>query len=233
MPSIDVADAAEGYAAGAKAEVVIARTRAAVAHRQVELEQRGLITCPQGNVSARVRVAELFVTVPEARFSEKVSPESTIVCRLDGTPVPDLPGSDLTVSAQVSLHAAIYRAHPDIRVVIVLDTPELVAWAASGQVLPCLTAQAAEHFGSQVSASAPVSDDDPQTARDQRVDAVVAALADSPRGLLVPGLGAVVVGRDSREALRGAQLLAASARQAVIAAHLGVPLTSALATTRS
>lgn len=233
MPSIDVADAAEGYAAGAKAEVVIARTRAAVAHRQVELEQRGLITCPQGNVSARVRVADLFVTVPETRFGEKVSPETTIVCSLDGTPVPDLPGSDLAPTVQVALHAAIYGADAGTRAVIVLDTPFLVAWAASGQPLPCLTAQAAEHFGGQIVASASPLAAQGDEARAARTGAAVAALAGGSRGVLVPGLGGVVVGHDLREALRGAELLAASAHQAVIAAHLGDPLTSALTSTRS
>ena len=216
MPPKDVAGTTEGYAAGVKAEVAIARTRADVAHRQAELEQRGLVACPRGNASARITAADLFVIAPAGAFLDKISPERMVLCDLDGVALPEVLGSERLPSADASVHSRIYRDVPSARAIVHTDSPYALAWAARAASLPCLTVAAAEEFGGAV----PVTVTD---VADQETlgEAVAGALASPYSVALVRAVGVFAIGADLREAMRVATSLEVAARHAFLVSQSG------------
>ncbi|WP_434971252.1 class II aldolase/adducin family protein [Microbacterium sp. bgisy207] len=216
MPPKEAAGTADGYAAGVKAEVAIARTRADVAHRQAELEQRGLVACPRGNVSARIGAAELFVIAPAGAFLDKISPERMVVCDLDGAALPEVLGSDRLPSADAPVHSRIYRDVPTANAIVHTDSPFALAWAARAETLPCLTTAAAEDFGGAVPVIAPDLADPAAIG-----EAVVSELSSGRAVALVRAVGVFAVGSDLREALRRASSLEVAARHAVLVSATG------------
>lgn len=216
MPPKDVAGTTEGYAAGVKAEVAIARTRADVAHRQAELEQRGLVACPRGNVSARITAADLFVIAPAGAFLDKISPERMVLCDLDGVALPEVLGSERLPSADAAVHSRIYRDVPGAVAIVHTDSPYALAWAARADSLPCLTAAAAEEFGGPVPVT--VTDlADPEALADE----VARALGSERPVALVRAVGVFAVGADLREAMRVASALEVAARHALLVSSSG------------
>lgn len=216
MPPKDVAGTTEGYAAGVKAEVAIARTRADVAHRQAELEQRGLVACPRGNVSARIAAADLFVIAPAGAFLDKISPERMVLCDLDGLALPEVLGSERLPSADSAVHARIYREVPAVQAIVHTDSPYALVWAARAAALPCLTAAAAEEFAGPVAVT--VSD---LASPEALGDAVVSALGAGLPVALVRAVGVFAVGADLREAIRVASALEVAARHAHLVSQSG------------
>ncbi|GAA1697840.1 L-ribulose-5-phosphate 4-epimerase [Microbacterium sediminicola] len=208
----------DGYAAGVKAEVAIARTRADVAHRQAEIEQHGLVTMPRGNVSARIASAQLMVMSPVSGPFEKVSPERTVVCDLDGRLVPDSLGSDRQPSLDAGIHAAVYRAHAEIGAIIHTDSPNALAWAEVAEILPCHTAGTAELLGDAVDVT--VVD----LASADAVPAAVARGCGAVAGIaLVRGIGVFATGTTLRDAVARAVAVEAAARHALLVRHHQTP----------
>lgn len=215
MPPKDAADAGAGYAAGVKAEVSIARARADVAHRQAELEERGLVSVPRGNVSTRVAAAALFVIAPAESAAERVSPERTVLCDLEGVPMPDVPGSEQAPSADLPIHAEIYRAVTAASAIVHTDSPFAVAWATRGEDLPSLTVAAAEEFGAAIPVVA-VALEEPRSWGEH----IAAGLAAAEGGAcLVVGMGVFAVGTTLREATRRAAAAEVAARHACLASQ--------------
>lgn len=216
MPPKDVAGTTEGYAAGVKTEVAIARTRADVAHRQAELEQRGLVASPRGNASARITAADLFVIAPAGAFLDKISPERMVLCDLEGIALPEVLGSERLPSADAAVHARIYREIPTVQAIVHTDSPYALAWAARAETLPCLTTAAAEEFGGSVPVAATDLADPAALG-----DAVVTALARGGSVALVRAVGVFAVGADLREAMRAASALEFAARHALLVSSSG------------
>lgn len=223
MPPKDATGTGAGYAAGVKAEVAIARVRAEVANRQAELEEQGLVCAPRGNVSARVASADLFVIAPADSSGERVAPERTVLCDLEGTPLPDVPGSDRIPPTDVSLHAEIYRHVPSAGAIVHTDSPYALAWAARGEDLPILTRTGAEELGGPVRLTGLDLAD-----ADSWAPAIATAVAVPGGVALVTALGVFVAAETLRDATRRAKAVEDAARQAHLVSFSGPAAAQAL-----
>ncbi|THE06120.1 hypothetical protein E1I21_13590 [Microbacterium oleivorans] len=206
-------DDAERYASGVKTEVTVARIRERVASLLVDLAGRGVTST---TLSERVPGADLFVTRP-VDSDDELAPEKMIVVSLAGVPVSGTPGEDGVLPADIELYAAILR-ESDAAAVVHLESGHAAAWAARGEAIPCLTAQAAREFRGAV----PIVDGPSVEA-----SVVLGALRSGASGaVLVTGLGAFCVAPSAREAVRLAQVLEGVARTARLAGTAGdlVPL---------
>src|SRR5258708_29326782 len=93
----------------------IAEIREHVCALHAELPRNGLVAWTSGNVSARVPGAELMVIKPSGLDYDDLTPESMVVCDLDGNvvealngPRPNKPSSD------TGSHAYVYRHRPEV-----------------------------------------------------------------------------------------------------------------------
>jgi L-ribulose-5-phosphate 4-epimerase len=197
-------------------QVTIARVREEVAALHAELLHQGLAAWTEGDVSARVPGADLFVIRPVDLESGDLAPENMILCDLDGGVIPNTPGADRTPSRDAAAHGHLYRQLPEVGGIVHARSPYAAAWAAAGQPIPCLLRATAEQFGEQV----PLGDiplDTPHALGPALVELLRRA-----RAVLVRGLGPVTVGPDARSAVSAAVLLEEAARTASLARQLEV-----------
>ncbi len=112
-----------------------------------ELVRNGLVAWTSGNGSARVPGAELLVIKPRGGSYDDLTPESMVVCDLDGKPVsPD----GLSPSSDTATHAYIYRHMPDAGGVVHTHSSYATAWAARGEAIPCVITAMADEFGGEI-----------------------------------------------------------------------------------
>ncbi|HUX69634.1 MAG TPA: class II aldolase/adducin family protein, partial [Cellulomonadaceae bacterium] len=83
----------------------IASVREIVARLHAELPRWGLVVWTAGNVSQRLRGADLFVIKPSGVTYDALSAESMVVCDLDG----NLVDGDRSPSSDTAAHAYVYR----------------------------------------------------------------------------------------------------------------------------
>ena len=74
---------------GLPATELVAELREIVSDLHAELPRNGLVAWTSGNVSARVPGADLMVIKPSGIGYDDLTPESMVVCDLDGNPVGD------------------------------------------------------------------------------------------------------------------------------------------------
>ena len=131
-------------------DAAIRRTRADVAALHAELVRYGLVVWTGGNVSGRVPGADLFVIKPSGVSYDELTPESMILCDLDGAVVPGTPGSERAPSSDTAAHAYVYRHMPEVGGVVHTHSTFAVAWAARGEEIPCVVTAMADEFGGPV-----------------------------------------------------------------------------------
>ena len=113
-----------------------------------DLVCNGLVAWTSGNVSARVPgSAELMVIKPSGVSYDDLTPDSMVVCDLDGKPVS--PGS-LSPSSDAATHAYIYRHLPEVGGVVHTHSTYATAWAARGEPVPCVLTAIADEFGGEI-----------------------------------------------------------------------------------
>ena len=89
------------------------------------LEQKGLLSGIEGNVSLIDReTGHIFIT-PSRRMKLLLTPEDICVVAADGEQI----GGTGRRSSEFFLHEAIYRARPDVRAVVHSHSPYLTAYA--------------------------------------------------------------------------------------------------------
>ena len=131
-------------------DAAIRRTRADVAALHAELVRYGLVVWTGGNVSGRVPGADLFVIKPSGVSYDELTPESMILCDLDGAVVPGTPGSERAPSSDTAAHAYVYRHMPEVGGVVHTHSTFAVAWAARGEEIPCVITAMADEFGGPI-----------------------------------------------------------------------------------
>jgi L-ribulose-5-phosphate 4-epimerase len=134
----------------AELEAAVEATRTDVAGLHAELVRSGLVVWTAGNVSGRVPGADLFVIKPSGVSYDDLTPESMIVCDLDGTPVPGTPGSERSPSSDTAAHAYVYREMPEVGGVVHTHSTYAVAWAARNEEIPCVITAMADEFGGPI-----------------------------------------------------------------------------------
>ncbi|HEX6468587.1 MAG TPA: L-ribulose-5-phosphate 4-epimerase [Streptosporangiaceae bacterium] len=181
-----------------------------------ELVRYELVVWTAGNVSARVPGAELMVIKPSGVSYDDLTPESMVVCDLDGNRV----DGELSPSSDTAAHAYVYRARPDVGGVVHTHSTYATAWAARGEAIPCVLTAMADEFGAEIPCG-PFA----RIGGDDIGKGIVATLAGhrSP-AVLMRNHGVFTIGETARAAVKAAVMCEDAARTVHVARALGEPL---------
>ena len=123
--------------------MMLKELREEVYRANMDLPRYGLVVFTWGNVSALDKNAALFVIKPSGVSYDDLTPESLVVCDLDGNVVE----GTLNPSSDTATHAALYRAWGDrIGGVVHTHSAQAVAWAQAGRSIPCYGTTQADYF---------------------------------------------------------------------------------------
>ncbi len=125
----------------------VAALREAVCALHAELVRNNLVAWTSGNVSARLPGSDLMVIKPSGVSYGDLTPESMVVCDLDGMAVS---ANGLSPSSDTATHAYIYRHMPGVGGVVHTHSTYATAWAARGEAIPCVITAMADEFGGEV-----------------------------------------------------------------------------------
>jgi L-ribulose-5-phosphate 4-epimerase len=128
----------------------IADVRETVCRLHGELVRYGLVVWTGGNISGRVPGADLFVIKPSGVSYDALTPESLVLCDLDGNVLPGTAGSEHSPSSDTAAHAYVYRHMPDVGGVVHTHSTFATAWAARGEEIPCVLTAMADEFGGPI-----------------------------------------------------------------------------------
>ena len=207
----------------AEVQEAVARTREVVATLHAELPRWELIVWTAGNVSQRVQVdpagpsaADLLVIKPSGVTYDELTPESMVVCDLDG----NLVDGTRSPSSDTAAHAYVYTHMPEVGGVVHTHSTYATAWAARAEPVPCVLTMMADEFGGPIPIGpfALIGDDSigrgiVQTLRESRSPAV-----------LMQNHGPFTIGKDAKAAVKAAVMVEEVARTVHISRQLGDPL---------
>ncbi len=190
--------------------------RATVCRLHEELRRGGLVVWTSGNISARVPDQPLLVIKPSGVSYDDLTPESMVVCDLDGVVVE----GDLAPSSDTAAHAFVYRHRPDVGGVVHTHSPYATAFAARGEPIPCVLTAMADEFGGDIPIG-PFA----RIGGDDIGKAIVDTLAGSRSpAVLLRNHGVFTVGRTARDAVKAAAMCEDVARTVHLARALGQPV---------
>lgn len=193
----------------------VTRLRAEVAALHAELTRYGLVVWTAGNVSARVPGADLLVIKPSGVSYDELTPESMVVCDLDGT----LVEGDHAPSSDTAAHAYVYAHMPEVGGVVHTHSTYATAWAARGEPIPCVLTMAADEFGGEVPVGPFALIGDDSIGR-----GIVETLrASTSPAVLMKSHGPFTIGKDARAAVKAAVMVEDIARTIHLARQLGEP----------
>lgn len=185
------------------------------------LPASGLVSWTSGNVSARVAGADLMVIKPSGLEYEELTPESMVLCDLDG----NLIEGAYKPSSDTGSHAYVYRNMPEVGGVVHTHSPYATSWAARGEAIPCVLTAIADEFGGDIPVG-PFA-----LIGDESIGAgIVETLAGSRSpAVLMRSHGVFTIGRNARAAVKAAVMVEDAARTVHLARLLGpvIPLDKA------
>jgi len=178
-----------------------------------ELVRNGLVAWTAGNVSGRVPGEDLFVIKPSGISYDDLSPDTIVVCDLDGKVVE----GDLDPSSDTAAHAYVYRAMPEVGGVVHTHSTYATAWAARAEPIPCVLTAMADEFGGEIPVGpfALIGNDDIGRG-------IVATLSGhrSP-AVLMQNHGVFTIGKDAKSAVKAAVMCEDVARTVHLARSAG------------
>ncbi|GAB3097099.1 L-ribulose-5-phosphate 4-epimerase [Isoptericola nanjingensis] len=204
-----------------RAAVDAAKEKVAALH--AELPRWELVVWTAGNVSERVRddrtpdgSGDLLVIKPSGVSYDDITPESMVVCDLDGK----LVEGDRSPSSDTAAHAYVYSHMPEVGGVVHTHSTYATAWAARAEEIPCVLTMMADEFGGPIPVGpfAIIGDDSigrgiVETLRGHRSPAV-----------LMRNHGPFTIGKDARAAVKAAVMVEEVARTVHVSRQLGEPL---------
>ena len=197
----------------------IERVRAVVSDLHAELPRWGLVVWTAGNVSQRVPVpggADLLVIKPSGVTYDDLTPESMVVCDLDG----NLVDGTRAPSSDTAAHAYVYKHMPQVGGVVHTHSTYATAWAARAEPVPCVLTMMADEFGGPIPIGPFALIGDDSIGR-----GIVETLRDSrSRAVLMRNHGPFTIGRDAKDAVKAAVMVEEVARTVHISRQLGEPL---------
>jgi L-ribulose-5-phosphate 4-epimerase len=201
-------------------EAAIAAMREAVSTLHAELVRYNLVVWTGGNISGRIPGEDLFVIKPSGVGYDDLTPDTMVLCDLDGTVVAGSVGSDKSPSSDTAAHAYVYRNMPNVGGVVHTHSTYATAWAARGVPVPCVITGAADEFGGEIPVGPFAVIGDDSIGR-----GIVATLTGHrSRAVLMQNHGVFTIGANPREAVKAAVLCEDVARTVHIAYQLGEPL---------
>lgn len=190
--------------------------RRQVCDLHAELVRYGLVAWTAGNVSGRVPGEDLFVIKPSGVSYDDLTPESIVVCDLDGHPVE----GGLSPSSDTAAHAHVYREMPAVGGVVHTHSTYATAWAARAEPVPCVLTAMADEFGGEIPVGpfALIGNDD--------IGKGIVATLERHRSpaVLMQNHGVFTIGETPRAAVKAAVMCEDVARTVHIARQLGEPL---------
>jgi L-ribulose-5-phosphate 4-epimerase len=208
----------------AEVQDAVARTRELVATLHAELPRWELIVWTAGNVSQRVVVSpdgvpsadDLLVIKPSGVTYDELTPESMVVCDLDGA----LVDGTRSPSSDTAAHAYVYRHLPEVNGQVHTHSPYAAAWAARAEAIPCVLTAMADEFGGPIPVGpfALIGDD-------SIGQGIVATLKDSRSpAVLMQNHGVFTIGPSARAAVKAAVMTEDVARTVHLSRQLGEPI---------
>lgn len=194
----------------------VEQVRRVVCDLHAELPRWDLVVWTAGNVSQRLRSADLLVIKPSGVSYDDLTPESMVVCDFDGA----LVDGDRSPSSDTAAHAYVYRHMPDVGGVVHTHSTYATAWAARAEPIPCVLTMMADEFGGPVPVGpfALIGDD-------SIGQGIVETLSDSRSpAVLMRNHGPFTIGKDGRSAVKAAVMVEEVARTVHISRQLGEPL---------
>ncbi|MDM8085578.1 L-ribulose-5-phosphate 4-epimerase [Cellulomonas cellasea] len=200
----------------AEVQAEVARVREVVSALHAELPRWGLVVWTAGNVSQRVAGADLFVIKPSGVTYDELTPESMVVCDLDG----NLVDGDRSPSSDTAAHAYVYRHMPEVGGVVHTHSTYATAWAARAEPVPCVLTMMADEFGGDIPIGpfALIGD-----------DSIGQGIVETLQGSRSPAVlmrnhGPFTIGKDAKAAVKAAVMVEEVARTVHISRQLGEPL---------
>lgn len=194
--------------------------REEVATLHAELPANGLVVWTAGNVSTRVKGADLFVIKPSGVRYEELSAQNMVVCALTGEKIDDGTPAELQPSSDTAAHAYVYRNMPEVGGVVHTHSPYATAFAAVYQPIPCVLTMMSDEFGGPVPVGpfAIIGDDSigqgiVETLKESRSPAV-----------LMGNHGPFTIGKDATSAVKAAVMVEEVAKTVAIAQSIGTPV---------
>jgi L-ribulose-5-phosphate 4-epimerase len=195
-------------------QAALVRTvRVQVADLHAELPENGLVSWTGGNISARVPGHDLMVIKPSGVRYAHLTPESMVVCDLEGRVV----DGGLRPSSDAAAHAYVYRHMPQVGGVVHTHSAYATAWAAAGEPIPCVLTAMADEFGGEIPVG-PFA-----LIGDEAIGAGVVQTLDGHRSaaVLMRGHGVFTIGADATSAVKAAVMCEDVARTVYLARQLG------------
>lgn len=203
----------------------VAATRDVVAALHAELPRWELVVWTAGNVSQRIRCADvigedLFVIKPSGVSYDELSAEKMVVCTLDGRKIDDGTAENLQPSSDTAAHAYVYTHMDHIGGVVHTHSTYATAWAARGEEIPCVLTMMGDEFGGAIPVGPFALIGDDSIGR-----GIVETLATSrSRAVLMQNHGPFTIGSDARDAVKAAVMCEEVARTVHISRQLGDPI---------
>jgi len=189
------------------------KVRQALADLHAQLWDAGLVVWSGGNISQRVE--DGFLIKPSGLDYDKLTPESMILCDLDGNVI----AGDHKPSSDTAAHAHVYREMPEVGGVVHTHSNYACGFAAVGRPIPCILTAIADEFGGDIPVGpfAIIGD-----------DSIGRGIVETLRGhrsaaILMRQHGVFTIGKDARSALKAAIMCEDNAKSAAIALSLGQP----------
>ena len=196
------------------AEIKAVREQVSALH--AELVRYGLVVWTSGNVSGRVPGHELMVIKPSGVSYDELTPDSMIVCDLEG----NMLDGDFAPSSDTAAHAYVYRHMADVGGVVHTHSTYACAWAARGEPVPCVLTAMADEFGGEIPIGPFALIGDDSIGR-----GIVETLSGHrSAAVLMRSHGVFTIGKDARAAVKAAVMCEDVARSVHIARQLGDPL---------
>jgi L-ribulose-5-phosphate 4-epimerase len=171
-------------------------------------------------VSQRVQVRpdgpsadDLLVIKPSGVTYDELTPESMVVCDLDG----NLVDGTRSPSSDTAAHAYVYTHMPEVGGVVHTHSTYATAWAARAEPVPCVLTMMADEFGGPIPIGPFALIGDDSIGR-----GIVDTLRDSrSRAVLMQNHGPFTIGADGRDAVKAAVMVEEVARTVHIALQNG------------
>lgn len=189
--------------------------RRQVCDLHAELPAAGLVVWTSGNVSARVPGADLMVIKPSGLAYADLTPESMVLCDLDGTVVE----GTMQPSSDTAAHAFVYRGMPEVGGVVHTHSPYATAWAAAGRAIPCVLTAMADEFGGEIPI-APFALIGDAGIGELVVETLRGHLSSA---VLLKNHGVFTIGPTAKDAVKAAVMCEDAARTVALAEALGTP----------
>jgi L-ribulose-5-phosphate 4-epimerase len=197
-------------------DTAIARLREEVCALHALLPANGLVAWTSGNVSARVPGADLMVIKPSGLDYDQLTPESMVVCDLDGHVV----DGDYAPSSDTGSHAYVYRHKPEVGGVVHTHSTYATAWSARGEAIPCVITAMADEFGGEIPIG-PFA-----LIGDETIGKGIVETLDGHRSpaVLMRNHGVFTIGKNARAAVKAAVMTEDVARTVHLARSQGDPI---------